>query len=198
MRVREAVEADARAMAAISDVPTDVLRNLVHDRTVRVAEPDSTAESTPQEPPIDDGNGNGNDSSDDTTRSELGDDAGTAHADTGPGPEPDTDDADTDTDADAADIGAPTPDRDILGFVSFDVREGVVHVTQVEGTGPACERLLAEPVGFARREGMVVELLLPAAAEAIGAAAETVGFEERGPGPRFEGQDTIQYRLDPT
>lgn len=195
MRVREAVEADARAMAAISDVPTDVLRNLVHDRTVRVAEPDSTAESTPQEPPIDDGNGNGNgnDSSDDATRSEPGDDAGTGHDDTGTGPEPDTD-ADTDT----ADIGAPTPDRDILGFVSFDVREGVVHVTQVEGTGPACERLLAEPVGFARREGMVVELLLPAAAEAIGAAAETVGFEERGPGPRFEGQDTIQYRLDPT
>ncbi len=38
MRVRDAVEADAEAMAAIADAPPDVMRNLVHDRTVRVAE----------------------------------------------------------------------------------------------------------------------------------------------------------------
>jgi hypothetical protein len=37
MEVRDAVEADAEALAAIADAPTDVMRNLVHDRTVRVA-----------------------------------------------------------------------------------------------------------------------------------------------------------------
>jgi hypothetical protein len=37
MRVRDAVEADAEALAAVGDAPTDVMRNLVHDRSVRVA-----------------------------------------------------------------------------------------------------------------------------------------------------------------
>jgi hypothetical protein len=43
MEIRDAVEADADDLAAIADSPTDVMRNLVHDRTVRVAEPDETA-----------------------------------------------------------------------------------------------------------------------------------------------------------
>jgi hypothetical protein len=38
MEVRDAVEADAEALAALADAPADVMRNLVHDRTVRVAE----------------------------------------------------------------------------------------------------------------------------------------------------------------
>lgn len=37
MEVREAVEADAERMATIAGSPPDVMRNLVHDRTVRVA-----------------------------------------------------------------------------------------------------------------------------------------------------------------
>jgi hypothetical protein len=37
MEVRDAVEADAGTLAAVGDAPTDVMRNLVHDRTVRVA-----------------------------------------------------------------------------------------------------------------------------------------------------------------
>lgn len=37
MEVRDAVEADAGALAAVGDAPTDVMRNLIHDRTVRVA-----------------------------------------------------------------------------------------------------------------------------------------------------------------
>lgn len=36
--VRDAVEADASEIAAIADAPVDVMRNVVHDRTVRVAE----------------------------------------------------------------------------------------------------------------------------------------------------------------
>ncbi|MFB6160327.1 MAG: hypothetical protein ABEJ61_04020 [Haloferacaceae archaeon] len=37
MEVRDAVESDAERLAAVGDAPTDVMRNLVHDRTVRVA-----------------------------------------------------------------------------------------------------------------------------------------------------------------
>jgi hypothetical protein len=40
MDIRDAVEADAERLAALTGAPTDVMRNLVHDRTVRVAERD--------------------------------------------------------------------------------------------------------------------------------------------------------------
>lgn len=40
MEIRDAVESDAGRLAALTDTPTDVMRNLVHDRTVRVAEED--------------------------------------------------------------------------------------------------------------------------------------------------------------
>lgn len=38
MEIRDAVEADAERMANLTGSPKDVMRNLVHDRTVRVAE----------------------------------------------------------------------------------------------------------------------------------------------------------------
>lgn len=44
MNVRDAVEADAERLAALTGAPTDVMRNLVHDRTVRVAEADGALE----------------------------------------------------------------------------------------------------------------------------------------------------------
>ena len=37
MDVRDAVESDAESLAELADSPVDVMRNLVHDRTVRVA-----------------------------------------------------------------------------------------------------------------------------------------------------------------
>lgn len=37
MEVRDAVEADAETLGEIVDLPADVLRNVIHDRTVRVA-----------------------------------------------------------------------------------------------------------------------------------------------------------------
>jgi hypothetical protein len=142
MEVRDAVEADADALSAIADVPADVIRNLIHDRTVRVAQRDATT-------------------------------AG-----------PNTDTADEE-------------DRDVAGFVSFDVRDGTVHVTQLAGTATACERLLAEPVRFATSEGMIVELLAIAEDDAIHEAAEAAGFDRRGSGPTFDGKPTVKYRLDP-
>lgn len=38
MKMRDAIEADAGRLASLTDSPRDVMRNLVHDRTVRVAE----------------------------------------------------------------------------------------------------------------------------------------------------------------
>ena len=40
MEIRDAVEADAERLAALTGAPVDVMRNLVHDRTVRVADDD--------------------------------------------------------------------------------------------------------------------------------------------------------------
>jgi len=126
MDIRDAVEADADRMADLADAPPDVMRNLVHDRTVRIA----------------------------------------------------------------------ADDDEIVGFVSFDARERTVHVTQLEGTADVCDRLLAEPVRFARREGMAVELLVPEPEEDVRTAATDAGFDRVGSGPRFEGTPTIKYRLD--
>lgn len=53
MEVRDAVEADAEALADLADAPVDVMRNLVHDRTVRVVA-DTRPEGSPaEEPPTD-------------------------------------------------------------------------------------------------------------------------------------------------
>jgi len=43
MHIRDAVEDDAESIAALADAPADVVRNLVHDRSVRVAERTQTS-----------------------------------------------------------------------------------------------------------------------------------------------------------
>lgn len=141
MDVRDAVEADANALADIADSPADVMRNLVHDRSVRIA--------------VQDG------------------------ADAGPN-------ADADERAES-----------LLGFVSFDARPNAVHVTQLDGTPEACTRLLEEPLSFARRERMPVELLVPTDNQGVRDAVEDAGFEEQDGGPRFDGQPTVRYRFEP-
>lgn len=40
MEMRDAIEADAGRLASLTDAPRDVMRNLIHDRTVRVVEDD--------------------------------------------------------------------------------------------------------------------------------------------------------------
>ncbi|MFC7075112.1 hypothetical protein [Haloarcula halophila] len=127
MEVRDAIEADAEALADLATGPPDVMRNLVHDRTVRVAE----------------------------------------------------------------------DDEEIVGFVSYDAERGTVHVTQLAGEQSVCERLLAEPIEFAKREHMAVELLVPDDEPGVQTAVEASGFAETGSGPQFEGQPTTRYRLEP-
>jgi hypothetical protein len=126
MDVRDAVEGDAGRLASLTEAPQDVMRNLVHDRTVRVAE----------------------------------------------------------------------DDEEIAGFVSYDAEERTVHVTQLEGDPATFDRLLDEPLSFARSEGMAVELLVPEDEPAVGDAAIEAGLAEVGSGPRFEGTPTQRYRLD--
>ncbi|MFB6123212.1 MAG: hypothetical protein ABEJ78_07110 [Haloferacaceae archaeon] len=141
MEVRDAVESDAEDLASIADIPADVLRNLIHDRMVRVA----------------------------------------VREDTDAGPNADTE----------------STEVDHLGFVSYDVKDTTVHVTQLAGSRDATERLLAEPVRFAASEGMAVEFLVPEADDRIKDAAEAAGFERRGTGPRFDGETTVRYGYDP-
>mgnify|MGYP000622157094 CR=1 FL=1 len=146
MQVRDAVERDAPAMASLGDVPESVLRNLVHDRSVRVLVEGGDREDS--------------------------------------------------------------EDDDVLGFVSFDAREEAVHVTEFGGDREACERLLAEPLNFAERESLPVEVLLRAgedggsptraADDVMRQAVEAVGFAEVGPGPRFRGERTRRYRYEPS
>ncbi len=175
MNVRDALEADADALASIADSPTDVMRNLVHDRTVRVAE-DGTH----------DPNADVGDTSSSVAASHAdGDDDDDAAAGDG---RPDN--------AESTQYGGSDPE-DLLGFVSFDVQGDTVHVTQIGGTEDACERLLAEPVRFASGEGLAVEILVPRDDEPVEEAAASLGFDNQGLGPRFDGDRTIRFRLEP-
>jgi hypothetical protein len=142
MRVRDGVEADAAALASMTGRPEGVVRDMIHDRSVRVAVTDGAASAAD------------------------------------------------------ADAGDDTPVDAVRGFVAFDVRDGVVHVTNVEGDPDAVGRLFEEPVGFATREGMTVEAVLPPDGTAAD-AAESVGFEAVGSGPRIDGASTTRYRFDP-
>lgn len=145
MTVRDAVERDAPAMAALSDAPEPVLRDVIHERSVRVLVGDGESAA-----------GNGE-----------------------PGASPDEREA------------------DLTGFVSFDAREDAVFVTQFGGDSDACERLLAEPIAFARGAGLPVEVLLREGDDAMRRAVEAVGFAPEGAGPRFRGEPTRRYRYEP-
>ncbi|WP_247730438.1 hypothetical protein [Halovivax limisalsi] len=144
MHVRDAREADANALAAFADVPTEVIGNLVHDRTVRVAEAEATDPSVA-------------------------------------------------SDADRLDGTDP---ENVLGFVSFDAGADAVTITQLRGTEAACDRLLSEPVSFAAGESMDVEALTTPDDEPVIAALEANGFERVGAGPRFDGTETVLFRLE--
>ncbi|WP_266079538.1 hypothetical protein [Haladaptatus caseinilyticus] len=126
MRVRDAVEADGGRLAALADLPTEVMADVVHDRTVCVAESNEKIE----------------------------------------------------------------------GFVGFEADEKAVHVTHLFGERSACEHLIAEPVRFAERESMPVEILLPEPKPEIVAVAESTGFEETESGPWFDGKRTRRFRLE--
>ncbi|WP_207586464.1 hypothetical protein [Halomontanus rarus] len=183
MNVRDALEADADALAAIADSPTDVMRNLVHDRTVRVAEAGG------HDPNLDADTNSGTDSDPDSDTDPETKTEPAAETKTGTETDPNIDSADTQ-------YGGSDPE-DLLGFVSFDARDQTVHVTQIDGASDVYEQLLAEPVRFATCESMAVEVLIPQDEPSLENAAERLGFDDRGPGPRFNGRRTVRFRLEP-
>lgn len=126
MKIRDAIEADAEELATKTGTPRDVMRNLVHDRTVRVAVTEDT----------------------------------------------------------------------VGGFISFDAYRDTVHITQLEGTEEICEQLLEEPIRFAHKEEMDVELLVAVSDEQTKEAVENTEFEQAGNGPTFEGTQTLKYRRE--
>ncbi|WP_394294960.1 hypothetical protein [Haloquadratum walsbyi] len=166
MDVRDAVESDVETLGAIADLPADALRNVVHDRTVRVAERQTTDTESHT------------DAHDETNR------LTTSGEQTG-------NEADEST-AEESNENKP----DIIGFVAFDVRDGTVHVTQLAGEATIAETLLSEPIRFAATEGFDVEFVVPMSEENATAAAENAGFEPIGRGPRFGDETTTRYRFD--
>lgn len=89
-------------------------------------------------------------------------------------------------------------DGSVVGFVSFDADVETVHVTQLVGESPAdCERLLEEPVRFACREGMAVELFVLETDSVLRDTISASEFTEQGPGPRFDSVRTTRYRYEP-
>lgn len=169
MQVRDAVEDDAAALAALSDVSESALRNVVHDRTVRVLVDDGG----PANAPLD---ADAQDAPPDT----AGDTAGTSSA------------------GDLADSATADATAPVRGFVSYDVRDGVVHLTQFGGDREAVGRLLEEPLRFAAAESMPVEVLVGEDDETMRGALEAERFELRGRGPAFGGTPTFRYRRDVT
>ncbi|WP_128476981.1 hypothetical protein [Halorussus pelagicus] len=158
MRVRDAVEEDGESLGELADAPAEVMRNVIHDRTVRVAE-----------------------------RSPNGD-----------GPASDGFDAPEVGESEDIEETDDTDDATVVGFVGFDAMPGTVRVTYLRGTPEARERLLEEPVRFARKEEMAVEALVPEDESETKEVVEAAGFQRSGTGPRFEGRRTVEYRLEPS
>jgi len=174
MRVRDAVEADAGALASMTGRPEDVVVDMIHDRSVRVAVEgvrSTETESTETE----------------STEETAGDRAVSVE------------DPSVEEDAPAGDrsVEGDGSSGTVVGFVAFDVRDGTVHVTTFGGDGNAVRRLLDEPVRFARREEMPVEAVVPVD-EAASETIEAAGFDSVGAGPHIDGAPTRRYRHDPS
>ena len=162
MRIRDALESDAEAIAAVTGRPPDVIADMIHDRSVRVAVEDEDAGV--------DGSGDGRD----TDRRDGRETSGSRTS--------------------AGDAG--DPDGTVDGFVAFDVRSETVHVTGFGGSKPAIGRLFEEPKRFADREGMDVEVVVAGDDEDRIEAVEAAGFVSVGAGPRFDGRETVRFRLE--
>ncbi|ESS04705.1 MAG: hypothetical protein A07HR67_00642 [uncultured archaeon A07HR67] len=171
MRIRDALESDAERLAELVGRPPDILVNMVHDRSVRVAVRD------PTEP--------GENESDEET-SDLDDGRRTSDASGG---------RDASGDRDGVDDPGDT-DGSIVGFVAFDARGDTVHVTHFAAPGSAAGRLFEEPKRFARREAMDVEVVVADEERDRIAAVEDAGFVAVGSGPRFENRKTTRFRFE--
>jgi hypothetical protein len=183
MRIRDALESDAERLAELVGRPPDILVNMVHDRSVRVAVRDPTEADE-------------NESDEET--SDLDDGRRTSDASDGRG---------TSGGRDGVEGGGASGGRDgvddrddtddsIVGFVAFDARGDTVHVTDFAAPGSAAGRLFEEPKRFARQEAMDVEVVVADEERDRIAAVEDAGFAAVGSGPRFENRKTTRFRFE--
>ena len=100
----------------------------------------------------------------------------------------------------AVDGSAAAGDRDdeaaIEGFLAFDARPDVLHVTRIGGDDDAIRVLLDDAIEFAKRVTLPVEAVV-LNGDSAAVALETKGFESVGAGPRFDGRETTRFRLEP-
>jgi|APHM01.1.fsa_nt_gi hypothetical protein len=177
MRIRDALESDAERLAELVGRPPDILVNMVHDRSVRVAVRDPTE---PGE------NESDEETSDPDDGQRTSDASGSRDASGG---------RDGVDDRDGVD-GPGDTDGSIVGFVAFDARGDTVHVTHFAAPGSAAGRLFEEPKRFARREAMDVEVVVADEERDRIAAVEDAGFVAVGSGPRFENRKTTRFRFE--
>ena len=204
MRVRDAVEEDGEVLGELADAPAEVMRNVVHDRTVRVAERPTSGDGTQGAEPSDANSGDAeSDAESDTAEPDdtEPDNAESANAETDDDESRDDESRDDESRDDKSRGDESDDDAEsatVVGFVGFDAKPGTVRVTYLRGTPEARERLLEEPVRFARKEGMAVEALVPESEAETKEVVEAAGFRRSGTGPRFEGGQTLEYRLEPS
>ncbi|MFB6069696.1 MAG: hypothetical protein ABEJ76_01625 [Halanaeroarchaeum sp.] len=87
-----------------------------------------------------------------------------------------------------------TDGEDLVGFASYDTWSGTVHVSSLVGDPPVVDRLLDEPIRFAEREGLAVEIVVPDDDEDLTETIVDLGFEVVGKGPLFDGKSSHRYR----
>lgn len=85
----------------------------------------------------------------------------------------------------------------IAGFLAFDPRPDAIHVSRIGGDEDAVHLLLDDAIQYAERESIPVEAVVPVGGSAA-VALETRGFKRVGSGPRFDGQETSRFHLDPS
>lgn len=174
MHVRDAVESDIGALASMAHAPKDVMVNVIHDRTVRIAERKADSQSAG------DGSTEGNVEADDHGASDGRTEEDEKNEQTG----------------EVAENDENEKQDEIVGFVGFDAGRHAVYVTHLGGTEQSLQRLLDEPVRFARKEEMPVEMVVPESETDQRTVVEEFGFVQTGVGPRFEGSSTVKYRLE--
>jgi hypothetical protein len=84
-------------------------------------------------------------------------------------------------------------DSAVTGFVAYDTWRGAVHVTRLAGDPDAVHELLDAPCEFAVSEAVPVEAVL-VEGDALAGVLKDAGFEDVGPGPAFDGEQTRRYR----
>lgn len=85
-------------------------------------------------------------------------------------------------------------DTGIIGFLAFDTWHDTVHVTRLAGEPDAVRELLGTPCSFAECESLPVEVVLLDTNESLHDVVLGEGFDDIGPGPMFDGEQTRRYR----